>query len=208
MVGVSEMHTQPPCEDAPRPGDSLTPSTLVSENFLLTPDLAGVAPQGGSSVSPASPTEEPPTFPLPCSGAPPPDLPWEREEGLAEKWDAVAPQLAEVVVSGGDVEKRGEELGLTQEEVGRVVGDPGFQAEVVKVLPHDETIRDRFMELAAPSVTVLQDLLKNSQNEEMKFKVAKDLLDRAGFTAARKVMVISHKLSKEDTEWMKGVAGE
>lgn len=107
------------------------------------------------------------------------------------------------------MEAAGEELGLSDEEVRQVIASPEFEGVLVKALPRDQDIRDRFMELAAPSVGVLQELLQDQEtSSDLKFKVAKDLLDRAGFTPARKVMVLSHKLSKEDAEWMQKVAGE
>lgn len=131
------------------------------------------------------------------------------EPSLSASWPTVAPRLAETLVLGGSMEAAGEELGLSDEEVRQVIASPEFEGVLVKALPEEQNIRERFVELASPSLDVLQGIISDKDAAaELRFKAAKDLLDRAGYTAARKVMVLSHKLSKQDVQWMREVANE
>ena len=84
-------------------------------------------------------------------------------------------------------------LGITQQRLSTIVASPSFKAVLAKMLEKRDAaivdIQNQIGELAPDAVDELTRIMYQSNSEERRMKVARDLLDRAGYGAINKQAV-------------------
>lgn len=86
---------------------------------------------------------------------------------------------------------------------------PDFDSLLQKHVPEEKEIRDKFDRLAAPAVATLKRLMEDENTKpSTRAAIAKDLLDRAGYSPIKKIAVVSFKADQTKADMLRSTARE
>lgn len=108
--------------------------------------------------------------------------------------------LAKLLAHGASITDAIATSGLSPSEALRFMDAPEFQDEIESFIPSHDDIQQRFTVEAARNLEVIKELRDTAANDTLRFNAAKDLLDRGGFTPARRVTVIGYRLDQNRIE--------
>ena len=140
------------------------------------------------------------------SGEPPPVID-------AEVVDATRPdlkaRLAAAVAQGVPLAQAAESVGVPIETAARWTQAADFEALVSKSLPSDGSVRQMFLAEAARIAQALRDFRDDpGLDAKVRLRAVQDMLDRAGYTAVRRVAVVTFRLDPAKKEFLDRVVDE
>lgn len=111
-------------------------------------------------------------------------------------------RVARLVASGMHVRDIAKQLGLSRAQVQLVASEPGFQQIVQDFIENNDTfVRDGLLEGERAAINYMLNLVENeSADEELRFKAAHTLLDRAGARGKPVERVESRQLHLSQTD--------
>lgn len=113
-------------------------------------------------------------------------------ELLTVEWPSNAHTLASALARGCTLAEAIQAHALVAAECQEWLAKPEFAALVDSYVPSPEEIRHHFEKLAAPALKTLSDIMADQNARPgTRASIAKDLLDRAGFTAVKRVAVMT-----------------
>lgn len=108
--------------------------------------------------------------------------------------------LAHAVARGESPYAAVARLGIAPEAATEWLQDPEFHQLVEQHLPSHDEIRQRFMAHAGKAAAAMESLVTAAEDEGVKYRAAKDILDRAGFTPVRRVATVSFSVPSSRIE--------
>lgn len=89
------------------------------------------------------------------------------------------------------------------------VEHPDFEQLIKAYLPTETEIRDRFQSLTAPAIKTLSALMQDNETDAgTRASIAKDILDRAGYTPVKRVSVLTFKPSDAKQRLVRDISEE
>jgi hypothetical protein len=116
--------------------------------------------------------------------------------------------LAHAVAHGEDPHAAVSRLQIPPDEAVDLLKSSDFQSLVQSYLPTPDEIRARFMQRAGSATKALEELVAGAEDESVRYRAAKDLLDRAGFTPVRRVATLSFKLPQTQRDHVESIIQE
>lgn len=105
--------------------------------------------------------------------------------------------LAHAVARGEDPHAAVARLKIAPETAMEWLNSPDFHAAVERHLPSQDEIRQKFMAQAGKASAAIAHLASAAEDEGVRYRAAKDLLDRAGFTPVRRVATVSYSIPQD-----------